>query len=71
MTIKMLYKYQRQDGGYDVSPIKPEGEYDLRYRIIADEGKLITQDGGNAYPCIDADTTLGWYEIDAPEEEGI
>lgn len=71
MTIKMLYKYQRPDGGYDVSPIKPEGEYDLEYRIIADEGKLVTQDSENAYTCIDTDSILDWYEIDDSKEEEV
>lgn len=74
MTIKILYKYQRPDGGYNVSPIQPEGEYDLRYRLIADEGKKVTSDGEKTYYCIDTDTTLGWYEIDdtsSPLEEDV
>lgn len=70
MTIKELYKYQRPDGGYDVSPIKPEGvDYEIGYRLIADVGKMVTQDGENLYPCIDTDTTEGWYEVDDPDYE--
>jgi hypothetical protein len=66
MIIKELYKTHRPDGGVDVSPIKSEGEYELMYRIIADEGKLVTRDGENLYPCIDTETNEGWYEINDP-----
>ena len=44
MTIVNLYRYQRADGGYTVSPVKPEDgiEYVQRYRLIADDDKAIT-----------------------------
>ena len=38
MIRKILYRYQRPDGGYTVTPVKPEGSYNIRWRLIADEG---------------------------------
>jgi len=67
MIVKDLYKYQRADGGYDVSPIRPDTEYTPMFRIIADEGKLVSIDGVNAYSCIDVASTAGWYEVDDPD----
>ena len=42
MTRKMIYRYQRPDGGYTVTPIKPDGNYDIRWRLIAEQGMAIT-----------------------------
>ena len=63
-----LYKYERADGGTTVSPIKPECEYTEKYRLVADEGKLLTN-GDVVTSCIDVESIDGWYEIDAPIEE--
>jgi hypothetical protein len=63
-----LYKYQRPDGGTTVSPNKPECEYTEMYRLVADEGKVLTN-GEITAPCIDVESIEGWSEIDAPEEE--
>ena len=69
MDIIPLYEYEREGGGTTVSPIKPDTEYTEKYRLVADEGKLLTNDGGkNCTPCIDVDTVDGWEEIDNPEE---
>lgn len=69
MTDKTLYRYQREDGGYNVSPIKPEeGEYTTLHRLIADEGMLLKK-GDIETPCIDTEDNTGWIEIEAPEEE--
>ena len=39
MTIKTLYKYEREGGKITVSPIMPEDKpYTEMYRLIADEG---------------------------------
>ena len=35
MIRKMLYKSERKGGGYTVSLIKPEGSYQVRWRLIA------------------------------------
>ena len=70
MQVKTLYKTIRPDGGVTVSPDKPEDEeYTEMYRLIADEGKLLTPNGIDTTPCVDVDFTDGWLEIDAPEEE--
>lgn len=67
MTVKNLYKFQRADGGYDVSPVQPDVAYEPMYRVIAGEGKLVTVDGENAYACIDVASADDWYEIDDPD----
>lgn len=67
MIVKDLYKYQRVDGGYDVSPVQPDVPYEQLYRVIAGEGKLVTIDGENVYACIDVTATDDWYEIDDPD----
>lgn len=68
MEIKTLYRYEREGGKITVSPEKPNTPYEETYRVIADEGKLVTLDGENTYSVIDTDVKEGWYEIDAPEE---
>ena len=69
MQIKILYKTIRHDGSVTVSPNKPEnGEYTELLRLIADEGKLLTQNGTDTCPCVDTDTAEGWYEIYESEE---
>ena len=68
MTTKTLYKYKREDGGITVSPIKPDCECEQLLRLIADEGKILTEGDTFAY-CIDVDTAEGWTEVDAPKME--
>lgn len=68
MQIIPLYKYEREDGGITVSPTKPECEYTEMYRLVADEGKTLTN-GETITPCIDVESVEGWSEIDAPEDE--
>ena len=47
-----------------------DGTERRRINLLADEGKLLTNNGGvTTYTCIDVDTTDGWEEIDAPGEE--
>lgn len=67
MEVKELYRYRRADGGITVSPNKPEGEYTIAYRLIADEGKVLTKNGKDLYEVIDVDTTADWYEIEVSE----
>lgn len=62
-----LYRYTRESGGVTVSPEKPDIEYQERMRLVADEGKLLTN-GIIKTTCIDVDTAEGWWEIDAPVE---
>ena len=58
-----LYKYTRADGGVTVSPIKPDTEYTEMYRLVADEGKVLTN-GEVITTCTDVANTDGWSEID-------
>ena len=62
-----LYRYTRPDGGISVSPIKPNVEYTEMVRLIADEGKILT-DVTNTTTCTDVSSTEGWTEIDAPKD---
>lgn len=68
MQIIPLYKYKREDGGTTVSPTKPNGEYTEMYRLVADEGKTLTN-GEIITPCVDVESVEGWSEIDEPKEE--
>lgn len=63
-----LYKYARADGGTTVSPIKPDCEYTEMYRLIADEGKVLT-DGEITTTCTDTTEPSKWQEVDEPTEE--
>lgn len=61
-----LYRYTRSDGGITTSPVQPDGvDYDLRYRLIADEGKTLT-DGTTVTTCTDTADPVIWTEIDDP-----
>lgn len=67
MQIITLYKYKRADGGTTISPVKPEGESTEMARLVADEGKALTN-GETVTSCVDTDTPEGWTEIDEPDE---
>jgi hypothetical protein len=64
-----LYRYNRADGGVTISPVKPDCEYTEMVRLVADDGKVLTNDGEHFSSCVDTDTADGWQEVDAPEEE--
>lgn len=61
-----LYRYARPDGGVSVSPVKPDGEYTELFRLVADEGMILT-DGTTRTTCIDTDTPDAWQEVEAEE----
>lgn len=68
MQIITLYRYNIDDGGITVSPIKSDHElYTTMFRIVADEGKLIALDGENTTSCTDAESADGWYEVEDRE----
>ena len=72
MEIKPLYRFLREDGGITESPDKPNvADYTTRYRLIASDGKLLTNGTIETY-CIDVDSADGWAEIDdyLEKEEG-
>ena len=68
MTIIQLYKYQ-ENGATVVSPRDPGVAYEPMYRLIAEEGKEIT-DGTTVTTCIDVESTEGWedYDPDGPSD---
>ena len=70
MKRKNLYKYECDEGGYTVSPEKPPEGKDFwrRYRLIADEGKAIT-DGEIITQVIDVKSYAGGRDCDLPPEE--
>lgn len=65
MTVKNLYEIIRPDGGVTISTTQPDGQYTPYLRLIADEGKVLTN-GTLSCPAIDVpvgDESL-WTEID-------
>ena len=68
MQIIPLYRYKHSEGHISVSPIKPEGAFTVLYRLVAEEGHLITN-GVVAAACMDVESAEGWTEIPEPEEE--
>lgn len=69
MKIKELYKYERAPGKITVSTNKPNVDYTIIYRIIADDGYLVTQDGVNLFGVVDTTDNQNWYEVEAQTEE--
>ena len=65
MQIITLYRYKLDEGGIAVSPEKPDKPYTTKYRLVADEGKVLT-DGKTVTTCIDTETPYLWDEIDDP-----
>lgn len=57
-----LYRYTRSDGGITVSTIQPDAEYTALYRLVADEGMLLT-DGITTTSCVDTTDVSVWSEI--------
>ena len=72
MIRKMLYRTEREGGGYTVSTVRPEKgtRYKIRWRLIADEGRAIT-DGENVVTVIDLfhrKDCERWTDCKKPEE---
>ena len=70
MQRKMIYRYQRPDGGYTVTPVKPEGTYNIRWRLIAEEGMAITN-GEMTVTVIDVihrSDCEAWTDCELPDE---
>ncbi len=70
MIIINLFKYSK-DGEVIVSPEKPEEgiEYEEMFRLVAENGKMLTNDHENWYYVIDVDSTEGWVEEEHAEPE--
>jgi hypothetical protein len=63
MQIIQLYRYEREGGGVTVSPNEPDLPYTTLYRLIADEGKVLTKDGQSFTVCADVEDAEGWHEV--------
>ncbi|MBR2258747.1 MAG: hypothetical protein IJ899_15730 [Blautia sp.] len=75
MVRKMLYMTEREDGGHTVSTTRPASGkgYKVRWRLIADEGKGIT-DGERVIRVADVVHRKDcgtWKDCDLPEEEDV
>lgn len=62
-----LYRHKRPDGGMTVSPVQPEEEYTVLYRLAADEGYTLTN-GRITASCVDTDEPDKWTEIADADE---
>lgn len=72
--MRTLILYDYKNGEYTINSIeKPDCEYTERYRLVADEGKVLTKDEENLYAIIDIDKSdlFLWKEIDKPETFGL
>ena len=72
MIRKMLYRTEREAGGYTVSSARPPKgtRYKVRWRLVADEGRAIT-DGENVVTVIDLQHRKDcekWSDCEKPEE---
>lgn len=64
MLSKNLYKYESETS-VTYSLEKPNHEdYEIFFRLIADEGKLLTKDGLEFFSVIDVESVEGWYEVE-------
>lgn len=67
-TIK-LYRFIRPDGGVSVSPVKPDGDYTELFRLVADEGMVLT-DGETVTSSTDTENPGAWSEVPGTENPG-
>ena len=65
MRTVTLYRYKKDSEGVYVSPTKPPGAYTTLFRLIADEGKALTN-GKTHTPCVDTENVGAWTEVEAP-----
>lgn len=57
-----VYRYARSDGGMTISTVKPDTEYTELTRLVADEGRTLT-DGVTETVCVDTDAPDAWEEV--------
>ena len=63
MQIINLYRYIRPDGGVTVSTVKPDTDYTELYRLVADEGKVLTNNNTST-TCVDTTDPALWVEVE-------
>lgn len=64
-----LYRYIRSDGGVSISPVMPDGECTELFRLVADEGMVLT-DGEKFTSCTDTKHPERWTEVADTENPG-
>lgn len=70
MQVLPLYKYENTLGQTVISPREPMAtSYTTLYRIVAEDGKMLTKDDINVTPVVDTYSIEKWREIDWKEEE--
>lgn len=69
MEVKTLYRTVR-DGKTTISLVEPQGDYTITYRVVASEGKEITN-GEITCQCMDTDNPEEWTEIEDTEAEEV
>lgn len=62
MRVINLYRFLRPNGGTTVSLEKPDANYSILYRVIADEGNTLVLPNGEKTFCADVDDTTGITE---------
>ena len=70
MQIIRLYRYERPEGGFTVSPVMPDSEYTITYRVVADEG-MVLECGESQTSCVDTDDPSQWFEVPEPVVEEL
>ena len=70
MQIISLYRYNRPDGGVTISPAKPNCEYTELFRLVANDGKVLT-DGLTITTCTDTSEPEKWQEVSEVTEETV
>lgn len=70
MQITTVYRFIRPNGGVTVSPVKPDGEFTELYRLVADEGMVLTN-GETTTICTDTYDPDIWIEIEYVDETEV
>ena len=68
MDVKNLYIYCLEDGTEVHSPVQPECEYTLGYRLISRQGYLTNAEGAKTKIVDTLEPDL-WTEIEEPEAQ--
>lgn len=63
-----LYRYTRPDGGTTNTPVKPDCEYTILYRLVADEGNTLSN-GKEETACVDTEIPEEWSEIENGDQD--
>lgn len=66
MTTIQLYRYQRENGKWTVSPVPHDGADTSLVRLVADAGMLL-DNGEERTPCIDTYEPEAWSEVPDPD----